>query len=175
MSNDKDQREPQLTSVASVLVALGSSDELVQWHGARAAGNGKVTEAIPSLMDLLEHSAEDLGDTNVRVIAAWALAQFGDDITPKVLEMTMSRNPLARAGAVDVLGLLARREFVPVLREMLKDSSLEVRLWASLGLAKIGQPAVPVLEEALKTADKEDQVLIGDALAKIASNRFLVK
>ena len=71
--------DPDETPKDLFLSALSDNDDFVKWYAIKGIGLKRLREAVPHLLDLLGEPAPDLGDTDVRRIAAWSLGQIGFD------------------------------------------------------------------------------------------------
>lgn len=150
---------------------LASSDEFVRWHVARAIGLWRLSELAPQLVHLLGRPASDLGDTDVRRIAARSLGRLGFDVlSASIDELVHHDNSLIREGIADALGETRDLRGLNHLYTLAKDPENHVSMWAALSLSKLGTHAVPVLERLLgEVPSQERAIYILDALKKIGS------
>jgi HEAT repeat protein len=93
---------------------------------------------------------------------AWSARELGlrqDDILPQLLEMTHSKNPNARLGAVAALGQLKARAIpaLDTLAQLLNDDDRWLRVQTAAALRTIGADAKPVLPQMLKAVTIKDE------------------
>ena len=79
--------------------------------------------AVPALVPIL---SEEHG-----VVAAWLLAQFGDDAMPTLLTACKSRNSTERLNGIRTFDSQPQKLPFDLLMELLNDESPQVRLWAT--------------------------------------------
>jgi HEAT repeat protein len=93
-----------------------------------------------------------------RTRSAEELGKREDDVLPQLLELTRSRNPNARLGAVGALGYLKSRAVpaLDALASLLSDDDRWLRVQTAEALRTIGQDAKPVLPQMLKAATVRD-------------------
>lgn len=142
---------------------LSRRNENTRWAAASAlAGMGPV--AIDPLMTV----ALDHEDSLVRLRAAWALGQIGDDdAIGGFIHRLHDRNISVRVRAADALGNLRALQATGALLCLLRDRNTDVRRHAIAALAKIADPgSVDRLGDSLK--DTDWRVRIGAALALVA-------
>ena len=66
------------------------------------------------------------------------------------------------------MGEIRSEKAISVLERAFQNETFEIKLWAALGLSKIGKAALPALHRLLTRAISwQDRVLILDALDKI--------
>ncbi|MBI3462390.1 MAG: HEAT repeat domain-containing protein [Planctomycetes bacterium] len=147
---DKDGRVRM--TVASGLAALGPS--------ARAA--------IPALIETLadqsppqKYMSRKGPPPEAGPQAAKALAQFGEEAVPQLIQALENENPKVRAGAARVLGLIGDKAKAaePTLIEALDDTDHEVRVSAATALSQIGadsKSAVPKITQLFRQAIEND-------------------
>ncbi len=145
-----------------MLVMLQDQAPSVQAAAARLLGERKTKEAQPFLRPLLHHPAGE-----VRLAAAVALAQAGNDFAPLMMALQDSEAGV-RAKAAEELSWLRdrlagfwarkrRRQAVASLIIAAADQEEPVRLATIQALSLIGHPdALPVLRQAL--GDASDKV-----------------
>lgn len=90
--------------------------------------------------------------------SAEELGKREDDVLPQLLELTRSKNPNARLGAVAALGHLKARAVpaLDTLAQLLNDDDRWLRVQTAEALRTIGQDAKPVLPQMLKAATVRD-------------------
>ena len=93
-----------------------------------------------------------------RARSAEELGKRKDDILPQLVEMTKSKNPNARLGAVNALGQLKARALpaLNTLAALLNDDDRWLRVQTAEALRTIGPDAKAVLPQMLKAAAVKD-------------------
>jgi hypothetical protein len=93
-----------------------------------------------------------------RIESAQELAKRKDDVLQQLVEMTKSKNPNARLGAVNALGELRKRAIpaLDTLAALLHDDDRWLRVQTSEALRTIGADAKAVLPQMLKAATVKD-------------------
>jgi len=93
-----------------------------------------------------------------RTRSAEELGKRKDDVLAQLLEMTKSKNPNARLGAVNALGQLKGRAVpaLDTLAALLHDDDRWLRVQTAEALRTIGADAKPVLPQMLKAATVKD-------------------
>lgn len=93
-----------------------------------------------------------------RIESAQELAKRKDDVLQQLVEMTRSKNPNTRLGAVNALGELRKRAIpaLDTLAALLNDDDRWLRVQTSEALRTIGPDAKPVLPQMLKAATVKD-------------------
>ena len=131
------------------LVSVLRTDPLdeVRWHAARALGHLGRTDAVPALLEALEH-----GSTRLQVSAAVGLGEIRDAAAIDALaSMQTSSKTVVRRYAAEALGKIDDPRVVPPLCAYLQDRKRGVRLDAALALARVGdERAIEPLELAVK-------------------------
>jgi HEAT repeat protein len=118
-------RDPELAS--RVRTAMRDPESLVRFAGAMAAGDAKLREVYPSLLQRVH----DL-DEAVQVATRYALHRLGDRrFSQQLPELAMSAQPSVRANVALVLGKLGEPSALSLLRPMLEDPNPSVRLQAA--------------------------------------------
>jgi len=115
---------------------------------------------IPALIEMLGRNEEELHSA-----AASKLRRYGKE---PLLSALKHSNPLVRARAAHLLGLLKDPTVQEVLITMTKDSDAHVRMWSAFSLGEIGnEKALPVL--ALLAKDQVEVVRLEavEAIEKI--------
>ena len=127
--------------------------------GESGGGNPSARIGVASIDSLAMEGAaaspkisEFLGDPSleVRRKAVDALAKFGKDASPalpKMAQFATSSNPEIRATAVQALAQVGAAEARGVLSEAKKDSHSQVRVWAHVGLVKLGDDCQDHMED----------------------------
>lgn len=143
-----------MKSVAQLLTALQSTDEIARVEAAKALGGLRtqpaLDQAIPALCILLRESR----DSETRWAAAYALTWTGDKraIMPLLGALRDQREePRVRGQAAEGLGeaLVGGSDdaALDVLLDSLRSPAPEVRFWSAFALGKIGdRRAIPELE-----------------------------
>jgi HEAT repeat protein len=156
------------------LRGLDSPDPLVVWQAIKGVGLKRIKEAIPALVKILGVPAEPLGtdgNTDLRRIAAWSLAEMGfESLLPYLGEIREHSNALLREGFADALGITGDVRAIPILDQLMEDKEPSVRSWTALSLAKLGDSSLPVIEKHFKKKpDLRTSVYLIDSLRKIGT------
>jgi HEAT repeat protein len=142
---------------------LSLMNENTRWAAASAlAGIGTI--AVEPLMT----TAMDHQDSVVRLRAAWALGQIGDECAiGTLIHRLLDGTGSVRMRAADALGNLRAYQATDALLLLLSDRNTDVRRHAIAALAKIADPgSADRIGDTLKDADW--RVRIGAALALVA-------
>jgi HEAT repeat protein len=111
------------------------------------------------------------GDATVRVFAAGAVGQFGDDATalPVLFGGLEHEDAAVRAEAAALLATIpsAHAAVVPALTRALGDPDPLVRLASAQALGQIGEPARPALQPLWRLIRDEDEAVREGALRAI--------
>ena len=108
----------------ALLAGLKDSDPAVRFAAAMAAGELRLSAAKPQLYPMLTDK-----DSHIQVAAAFSLHRLGDVRYSVGLEDALnSPDPLVRADAAFALGRLGEKSAVKILRPLLRDRAVEVRL-----------------------------------------------
>ncbi len=88
------------------------------------------------------------GDTDRRLMAAWAIGSVGAEAAPAVpalIELLSSEDPVLRLYCVSALAGMgaAAKEAAPRLQELLHDPNAEVRGYAEMALMEMGASTTP--------------------------------
>ena len=120
---------------APVLVAaLCHRDRDVRAAATRSLGRLGVADAVePLLAALAERRVPD-------GLGRWALLQLGEPALPRLRVLMATGEPVQRAGAVQLLGLMGGASDAEAVEARLRDSSADVRREAALALGRIGGP-----------------------------------
>ena len=158
---------------------LDNTNPYVVWHAIRGVGLKRIRAAVPKLVQILGNHAVPLGEdgnTDLRTIAAWALAEIGYDSLVEYLgEIENNPNPLLREGFADTLGMTRdprALDALDALDKLMSDPTPSVGLWAALSLSKLGEISLPVIERKLDgLSDLRRAVYLLDSLKKIGTPR----
>ncbi len=150
-----------------ILVARTEDKDLrIQATQSLGAIGPEAKAAVPFFLEALNHK-----DTDKELVSAInaAIVRFGSAAVPGLLNALEDRNPLLRAKAAEVLGLLEAdaKEAIPSLIKTLKDEAGSARAAASQALSKIGQPAVKDLIRLLSDRDQALRVRAMQTLGQI--------
>jgi HEAT repeat protein len=146
-------------AVDALLEALGSNDGFLRSHAASALGQIADRRAVSPLIQILQ--VDPFGDA--RAHAARSLGQIGDPAAEAPLVAALQDGSLLiRRTATEALGLLREPRTVAPLAEAMKRGSEA----AAGALARIGEPAIPVLTEALGDPDPNVRLLAVDGLGQ---------
>ncbi len=138
-----------------------------RWYIIKALGSAHPIEGIKPLLDVLMASDVVFADSSLHRIAAWALGRAGTRALDGVRDLSKSSFSYQRLAAADALGEIGDPAGVDELWRLLLDSNKEVKLWAALGLAKVGPSSLPFLAKALNEND-DTALLAFDAIVTMA-------
>lgn len=151
-------------------VLESESDPLCRWHAIKAIGDLKGIEAKKSLLSVLQEPDYEFDESSLHRICAWAIGRIGRALTHDVLRaLDATTCKETRIALVDALGEIGDPGGIPALSRELASPDVQVRLWAALSLAKIGEESLPSFSSALKEADAALVFIIVDALAIIGT------
>lgn len=125
--------------------ALAHPDRDVRAAAARSLGRlGTASAVEPILAALADRRIPD-------ALGRWALLQLGEPALPELRTLVSAGEPVQRAGAVQLLGLMGGPADAETIQGRLRDSSADVRRQAALALGRLGGPrSVPGLLAALE-------------------------
>jgi len=154
-------------------VVLHEHDPVSQWYALRALGDLRSSEHVDILVQALERPDIEHGESSIHRIVARSLGKIGVEALPTL--MPLFDNPLSATvrAAADSLGEIGHVDGIPSLEHCLQSDNLDVVLWASLSLAKIGSPSIPALRRALSNATDSTALTLIDALAQISDPEVL--
>ena len=151
-----------------------AKDSFARWHVIRNAGDTRDKFAVDGLLGVLELPAPDLGGTDERAIAAWALGRLGLDVFVDRIPSSgnaVGKSSLHRAGIVDALGETRDRRANNLLTSILRaEDDREVWLNGTLALSKMGEPALECLVDLSASAAFEQRLMVLDAIHKIGGD-----
>lgn len=119
-------------AAAGLAALTEDSDPDIRWKAIVALGDIGDPRAVPVLCDRLADS-----DRFVRGRAVSALARFGAQSLPFMLDALANPDPRIRQGAAEVLGLLGDPAAVEGLLRALQDPTESVRRAAAVALLRI--------------------------------------
>jgi HEAT repeat protein len=142
----RDARRENWLSDADIAAAIAAE----RWLGASAHAKRSTAQLLAGLSSWSPldraRSAEELGKRQ-------------DDILPQLLDLTKSKNPNARLGAVAAIGHLKKRAVpaLDTLAALLNDDDRWLRVQTAEALRSIGSAAKPITEQMLKAAAIKDE------------------
>ncbi len=150
---------------------MAHDDELIRWWGLKRVSEATQCTTIADLVQSVERPVLRLDDEKISTIAARALAAFGYSALDVYLNAESERSSdRALACLADALGLLADTRALPWLERLMAKDSPRVWSWASLGLARLGERAIPSVVDLLHHADSmRKAAFLMDALTKIGT------
>jgi HEAT repeats len=119
-------------AVEPLLAALADDERDVRAAAATSLGRLGAVDAVGPVLAALE------GARLPRAVACSALLQLGADAVPPLLESARHPDPVERATAVELVGLLGDAADGRRLVECLVDTSADVRANAALALGRLG-------------------------------------
>jgi HEAT repeat protein len=121
---------------------------------------------IPALIHALRYD-----DFEVQTRAAQALGSLGSEGINKLILALQDKNKHVRLGIIEALSVIRDQRAVPMLSELLNDTSSEVRWETAIALGEIGGPEVTLpLKNALRDPDKYVRYGAASALSKTGWN-----
>ena len=137
------------TAVPALIDALQDKAEDVRGAAASALGDigAPAKAAVPIMIKMLKNQ-----NYLTRSAILSGLGGIGDPTaTPALIDALDDYSAHVRRTAIVQLGRIRDpvETIVPALMKTLADSEAEVRLWGSLALSVIGEPAIPALIEGL--------------------------
>ncbi len=125
--------------------ALAHGEHDVRAAAARSLGRLGVPSAVePLLAALADRRIPD-------ALGRWALLQLGEPALPELRDLVSTGEPVQRAGAIQLLGLMGGPADAKPIEARLRDSSAAVRREAAFALGRLGGPRnVPGLLAALE-------------------------
>jgi HEAT repeat protein len=146
--------------------ALSDPSQEVRIAAARSLGRLRVPESVPSLLA----SAADRRVPGPLV--RWALLQIGPQALPGLRALLSAEEPRARAGAVQLIGLLGGPRDAAEVGARLRDTAAVVRAQAALALARIGsEETMEALLATLEDRIPEVREAAGTALGALRDRR----
>ena len=142
----RDARRENWLSTADITAAIDAE----RWLGANAYDKRSTAQLMAGLSSWSplerDHCAEEVGKRQ-------------DDILPQLLDLTKSKNPNARLGAVAAIGHLKKRAVpaLDTLAALLNDDDRWLRVQTSNALRTIGSDAKPITAQMLKAATVKDE------------------
>jgi len=121
---------------------------------------------IPALIHALRYN-----DFEVQTNAAQALGTLGSEAINELILALKDKNKHVRLGIIEALSVIRDQRAVPMLTELLNDTSSEVRWETAIALGEIGGPEVTLpLKNALRDPDKYVRYGAASALSKTGWN-----
>jgi HEAT repeat protein len=150
------------SATAALLEALDDSDREVRTAAARSLGKLRSPEAVQPLL------AAVAARRVPTALAGWSLLQIGRDALPRLRAALDGENPVHRAGAVRMLGLLGESGDADLVQARLRDTAALVRTTAARSLARLGGPRnVPPLVAALDDRIPAVRAAAAEALGRL--------
>jgi HEAT repeat protein len=110
-------------------------------------------------------------DFEVQTSAAQALGTLGSEAIKELILALKDKNKHVRLGIIEALSVIRDQRAVPMLIELLNDTSSEVRWETAIALGEIGGPVVTLpLKNALRDPDKYVRYGAASALLKTGWN-----
>jgi HEAT repeat protein len=132
------------SAVPALLDALKDGERDVRAAAARSLGRLGAVEAVGALVEAL--AARRVPPA----VAGYALVQIGRDAVPALDPLLAHEDPLVRARACELLGVVGDASAAESLIAPLRDSSAEVRARAARALGRVGaEEAAAELRSAL--------------------------
>jgi hypothetical protein len=146
----------------ALIAALEDPDREVRTAAARSLGRLRSADAVDPLL------AAVAARSVPTALAGWSLLQIGREALPRLRSALESENPIHRAGAVRMLGLIGDASDAEQVQARLRDSSALVRAAAARSLARLGgRRDIPQLLSALKDRIPAVRVAAAEALGRL--------
>lgn len=156
-------------AIEKLICALESPIETIRESAAFALGRIKNIDTIPKLINLLSDKS-----IYVRMAAARALSNMGENTIKTLLDLLKDRNEAVRESASYALGEIKDKDAVPYIIDLLTDKNPFVKISVIQALGKIGDKrAIEPLSRLLKHKDIFVRMAISQALGKIGSEEVI--
>jgi HEAT repeat protein len=151
-------------------VGLVDGLDVPGWLKVALLGEVRSDEAIPGLLELVEHS-----DYYVRRMAPDALGNIGDEkAIPGLLKLVEDSDSYVRMRAADALGKIGDKKAIPGLLKLVEDPEYFVRMRAADALGNIGdKKAIPGLLKLVEDSDYFVRRRAADALGNIGDDQAI--
>jgi HEAT repeat protein len=157
-------------AIPDLIERLQDSEPDVRAAGARSLGRLGATDAVEPLVD--GFAANRLP----RSVAGQALLSIGSSAVRGLRVLNEAEGPVARAFAVELIGLLGDASDEDVLVERLRDTSAEVRAKAARALGRLGaEGAMLELAERLDDHVVFVRAAAATALAAVGDHRVVAR
>lgn len=157
-----------LSSVEEILKKLESHDWVERFIAAKTAGEQKIKEAVPLLLELLDDD-----NVQVRISAIVALKSFsGKKIVEHMIRALADSSEWVRVHAVENIGSYKDRKHIELLSQFLEnEESDKVRATLIKVLGEIGGAKVlPIITLYLKDANARVRANAVEAIERISGN-----
>jgi HEAT repeat protein len=155
-------------AAAGLLAALEDEARQVRTAAARSLGKLQEPTAVEPLLAAVAARAVP------RAVVGWSLLRIGPPAVPALRLLLTADDPVRRAGALRVLGLLGDAADAEAVAARLRDTSAEVRAAAAHALGRLGgSQSFPDLLAALDDRVPSVRAAAATALGRIRDRRAL--
>lgn len=150
------------------------NDPMAKWYLIKGLGLLGSVAGIPAIIRACKGPETSFGHTTLHLICARSLGQIGSRAISAVLPLLDNPEKEIRRTAVDALGEIGDKSMRDLLCDKFTHDDNEIRNWAALSLAKLGETSIPFLRGfALRNDDLAGSIYAIDAIIKIGGKRAL--
>lgn len=157
-----------LSSVEEILKKLESHDWVERFIAAKTAGEQKLKEAVPLLLELLDDD-----NVQVRISVVIALKSFsGKKILEHLIRALADSSEWVRVHAVETIGLYKDRKHIELLSQFLENEESDkvratlIKVLGELGGAKV----LPIITLYLKDSNARVRANAVEAIERISGS-----
>lgn len=157
-----------LSSVEEILKKLESHDWVERFIAAKTAGEQKIKEAVPLLLELLDDD-----NVQVRISVVIALKSFsGKKILEHLIRALADSSEWVRVHAVETIGLYKDRKHIELLSQFLENEESDkvratlIKVLGELGGAKV----LPIITLYLKDSNARVRANAVEAIERISGS-----
>ncbi|EKD69071.1 MAG: peptidase C14, caspase catalytic subunit P20 [uncultured bacterium] len=157
-----------LSSVEDILKKLESHDWVERFIAAKTAGEQKIKEAVPLLLELLDDD-----NVQVRISVVIALKSFsGKKILEHLIRALADSSEWVRVHAVETIGLYKDRKHIELLSQFLENEESDkvratlIKVLGELGGAKV----LPIITLYLKDSNARVRANAVEAIERISGS-----
>lgn len=144
-------------------------DPICKWYAIRALGDLRANRYSGLLVDVLGQPDVEFDESSLHRICARSIGLLGFEMAPDIVDLLKESSSATRLAAADTLGEIGHPSAIPSLSRCLTSGERDLQLWAALSLGKIGVESIRALVSALSSANKEEVLILLDALVMIES------
>ncbi|HOD41070.1 MAG TPA: HEAT repeat domain-containing protein [Candidatus Wallbacteria bacterium] len=155
-----------LSSVEDILKKLKSHDWVERFIAAKTAGEQKIKEAVPVLLELLDDD-----NVQVRISVVIALKSFsGKKILEHLIRVLADPSEWVRVHAVETIGMYKDRKHIELLSQFLENEESDkvratlIKVLGELGGAKV----LPIITLYLKDSNARVRANAVEAIERIS-------
>ncbi len=157
-----------LSSVEEILRKLKSHDWVERFIASKTAGEQKIKEAVPVLLELLDDD-----NVQVRIAAVIALKSFnGKKIIENLIRALADSSEWVRVHAVETIGMYKDRKHIELLSQFLENEESDkvratlIKVLGELGGAKV----LPIITLYLKDSNARVRANAVEAIERISGS-----